>query len=141
MSQKRISTMSRFKISITSSFREWWRYNIYALYELCDSEGNRIAYHPHDEHTAPVGSNFTAPPENAPQKCEIKMKTAEGDYINLLIYIIPHSLPLSRLVSDTPDFPLTVKVEAGKDVVLLRKFMVNQWSGINLFLDKLGAVK
>ena len=131
--------MSKFKIAISSKFKELWRYNIVAVYELCDSNGERLEYKAEESFIAPVGANLDAVPAEYPSSRNIVLESGEGDYINLLVYIVPHTLPKSNDVYIAKPFALTVKVEREGKQILNQAFDINQWSGDNISLPKLGA--
>ena len=144
--------MSRFKISVSSDFKELWRYNIVAVCELCSAVGERIEYKSKESNIAPVGSNLTAPPIDYDSKRTIVLESSEGDFVNLLVYVIPHTLPSTLDINKTKNFHLTVKVEADKEILLNQVFDINQWSGDNItlrvesgerktFLESLGALE
>lgn len=131
--------MSSFKITISSRFEELWRYNIIAVCELCSAEGERIEYKSKESNIAPVGSNLSAPPVDYDSKRTIVLESGEGDFVNLLVYVIPHTLPATSDIYKTKNFHLTVKVEADKEILLNQVFDINQWSGDNISLDRVGA--
>ena len=131
--------MSGFKVTISSRFEELWRYNIVAVCELCSATGERIEYKSKESTIAPVGSNLTAPPLDYNPKRTIVLESGEGDFVNLLVYVIPHTLPSTSDIYKTKNFHLTVKVEANKEILLNQVFDINQWSGDNISLDKVGA--
>ena len=133
--------MSRFRVTISSKFNELWRYNLVAVCELCSADGQRIEYKAQEDTIAPVGSNLIAPPANYNPKRSIKMESTEGDFINLLIYIIPNTLPTTNEIFDTKPFPLSVKVTANGEDILNQTFDINQWSGDNIALEKIGLNK
>ena len=131
--------MSRFKVTVSSRYAELWRYNIVVVYELCSADGQRIEYRAEESTIAPVGSNLAAPPADYKQSRTITMESNEGDYINLLVYIIPHTLPKTDIVADAKPFHLTIKVEADKAVLENRVFDINQFSGDNIAIERIGA--
>ena len=131
--------MSRFKVSVTSSFEELWRYNIVLVCELCSAEGERVDFLSKDSTIAPVGSNMTAPPIDYDTNRKICCECGEGDHLNILLYIIPHTLPFTDDLYEIKSFPVVVRVEADKKVVLNQAFEINQWSGDNIALKRVGA--
>ena len=133
--------MSRFKVVISSRFEELWRYNIVAVCELCSANGERIEFQSHESTVAPVGSNLVAPPADYDSKRTIKIESREGDYINLLIYIIPNTLPATNDIIEAKPFHLSAKVTMDGDEILSRIFDINQWSGDNIALEKVGLNK
>ena len=130
--------MSRFKISVSSRFDELWRYNLVAVCELCATDGTRIDYKSQESYVAPVGSNLIAPPADYTPKRTITLESADGDYINLLIYIIPNTLPATNDIFNTKPFHLAVKVSRDGEDILSQMFDINQWSGDNIALEKIG---
>jgi hypothetical protein len=107
--------------------------------ELCSAEGERIEYKSKESNIAPVGSNLSAPPIDYDSKRTIVLESGEGDFVNLLVYVIPHTLPSTSDIYKTKNFHLTVKVEADKEILLNQVFDINQWSGDNISLDRVGA--
>ena len=123
-----------FKVSVSSRFEELWRYNIVVVCELCSAEGERIEYNSAESTIAPVGSNLIAPPADYPTNRELKVECGDGDHLNILVYVIPHTLPTSDDISMTKPFPLTIKVERDGGALLNEVFEINQWSGDNITL-------
>ena len=71
----------------------------------------------------------------------IVMESAEGEYINLLVYIVPHTLPSTDDIYQTKPFSMNIKVKTKEGVVLNQMFKINQWSGDNIALSKVGITK
>ena len=134
--------MSSFKVSISSNFEELWRYNIVLVCEVCSAQDERIEYLSQESHIAPVGANFTAPPIDYDTNRTLSLSTKEGDYLNILVYIIPHTLPSTDDIIKTKPFSLVVKVENDKKENLINQaFKINQWSGDNIALNKVGVTE
>lgn len=131
--------MSRYKISVSSGFKELWRYNITAVCELCSADGKRIDYKAEESFVAPVGSNLKTEPIGYSIARKIELESGEGDYVNILVYIIPNSLPTTDDIYQTKPFPLIVKVECDGKSIINRSFEINQWSGDNISLERVGA--
>ena len=132
--------MSTFKVSVSSKFEELWRYNLVLVCEVCDAKGERLDYLAEESCVAPVGSNLDAAPIDYSVDRTLHIKTKEGDYLNILVYIIPHTLPSTDDIIKTKPFPLIVKVENEKKEILVNQaFKINQWSGDNIALKKVGA--
>ncbi len=134
--------MSSFKISVSSSFEELWRYNLVLVCELCSANGERIEFLSEESFVAPVGSNLTTPPSDDGVNRKLSLSTKEGDHLNILVYVVPHTLPTTNDIIKTKPFPLIVKVVDNKKEVLVNQvFKVNQWSGDNIALKKVGATE
>ena len=131
--------MGQFKISVSSRFEELWRYNIVLVCELCNAKGERIDYLAEESFVAPVGSKLEVPPTDYSVDRTLRIATKEGDYINVLVYVVPHTLPTTNDIVKTKPFSLVVKVENEKKESLVNQvFKVNQWSGNNITLEKVG---
>lgn len=132
--------MSSFKVSVSSSFEELWRYNIVLVCEVCNTKDERIEYLSEESYIAPVGANLTTPPSDYSIERGLSISTQEGDYLNILVYVVPHTLPATNDIIKTKPFPLIVKVIDDKNEVLVNQvFKVNQWSGDNIALKKVGV--
>ena len=69
----------------------------------------------------------------------LTLTSADGDYLNILVYVIPHTLPSTNDIIKTKPFTLIVKVEnEKKESILNQAFKINQWSGDNISLEKVG---
>lgn len=62
------------------------------------------------------------------------MESGDGDYLNILVYVVPHTLPITDEIFKTKPFALIVKAENESGVVLNQSFDINQWSGDNITL-------
>ncbi len=132
--------MSAFKVSVSSKFEELWRYNIVLVCEVCNANGERLDYLAEESTVAPVGSNLEAAPIDYSVDRTLRIATKEGDHLNILVYVIPHTLPSTNDIIKTKPFPLIVKVENEKKEILVNQaFKINQWSGDNIALKKVGA--
>ena len=125
-------------MSVSSRYEELWRYNLVAVCELCSAEGERIEFKSQESTVAPVGSNLLAPPADYNPKRTITIESAEGDYLNLLVYVIPNTLPVTNDIMKAKPFHLTVKVETDGEQLISRVYDINQWAGDNIALEKIG---
>ena len=134
--------MSIFNISVSSNFEELWRYNLVLVCEVCSDKDERIDYISEESFIAPVGSNLDSAPLDYSVDRTLRLTTKDGDYVNILLYVIPHTLPTTNDIIKTKPFPLIVKVENDKKEILINQaFNVNQWSGDNIALTKVGVKK
>ncbi len=91
---------------------------------------------------ASVGSNLEAAPSDYSADRRLSIATAEGEYINVLIYVLPHTLPTTNDIIKTKPFSLIVTIaKDDNDVIVNRVFSINQWSGDNIALNKVGLNK
>ena len=97
------------------------------------SSGERCDFVSATSDVAPVGANLKEPPAEAAGPRDLRIVTAECDSIVAYIYVIPHTLPVSRDVDDYRPFTLNVKVTADDGTVLYDvTHKVNQWSGASI---------
>lgn len=134
----KIWIMSRFNVSVSSRFEELWRYNLVLVCELCSADGERIEFYSKESCVAPVGSNLVVPPNDYDSKRELSCECGEGDHLNILLYVIPNTLPVSNDIYNTKPFPLSMKVKCDGDIILNQVFSINQWSGENITLNRVG---
>ena len=130
--------MSRFRVSVSSRYEELWRYNLVVVCELCSADGERIEFKSQESYVAPVGSNLLAPPADYNPKRTITIESADGDYLNILVYVVPNTLPVTNDIMKAKPFHLSVKVEADDEQLITRMYDINQWSGDNIALEKIG---
>ena len=132
--------MSRFNVTVSSRFEELWRYNLVLVCELCSADGERIEFYSKESSIAPVGSNLVVPPADYDSDRTLSCECGEGNHLNILLYVIPNTLPTSNDIYNTKPFPLTIKVKCDGDIVLNQVFSINQWSGENITLNRVGQV-
>ena len=131
--------MSKFKVSVSSRFEELWRYNIVLVCELCSAQNERIDYQSKESFIAPVGSNLEIAPMDYSTDRTLTLTSQDGEYLNILVYVVPHTLPSTNDIIKTKPFSLVVKVEnEKKESIVNQAFKINQWSGDNISLEKVG---
>jgi hypothetical protein len=131
--------MSKFKVSVSSRFEELWRYNIVLVCELCSAQNERIDYQSKESFIAPVGSNLETAPMDYSTDRTLTLTSQDGEYLNILVYVVPHTLPSTNDIIKTKPFSLVVKVEnEKKESIVNQAFKINQWSGDNISLEKVG---
>jgi hypothetical protein len=106
--------------------------------ELCSSEGERLEYKAQESFVAPVGSNLSTPPIDYDIERAIVIESGEGEFLNLLVYVIPHTLPSTDDIYKTKPFNLNIKVQSEHDTLVNQMFSINQWSGDNISLEHIG---
>jgi hypothetical protein len=108
--------------------------------ELCSAQDERIEYLSEESFVAPVGSNIDSAPMDYSADRPLTLTTKEGDHVNILVYIVPHTLPTTNDIIKTKPFPLIIKViNDQKEVLVNQVFKINQWSGDNIALKKVGS--
>ena len=129
--------MKGYLVKISCDFEEFWRYNLVVMGSvLSGGEQSELIKYRND--VAAVGDNLLAKPEDYDEgRSRVELRSTEGvdaDALTLYIYIIPHTLPRTEIVSETKDFEFRVEVLHDDSRVYAHTFEVNQWSGDNIVI-------
>ena len=130
--------MAQFNITIGCNFEEWWRYNIIAVCEACYTNGERAEFSSQESIIADIGAELSECPDIYPKDRTLHFTIESGDYLNLLIYVIPHTSAKAKHIGVTDTFPLSIEVKVGKRVILREECEVNLWAGSNISLLEVG---
>jgi hypothetical protein len=130
--------MAQFNITIGCNFEEWWRYNIIAVCEACYTNGERAEFSSQESIIADIGAELNECPDIYPKDRTLHFTTESGDYLNLLIYVIPHTSAKAKHIGVTDTFPLSIEVKVGKRVILREECEVNLWAGSTISLLEVG---
>jgi hypothetical protein len=60
------------------------------------------------------------------------IECAAGDGLSLYIYIIPHTLPRTTLVTESKPFEFCVQINQGGNSVYKHRYLISQWTGRNI---------
>ena len=120
-----------FNISIESDYKELWRYNLALIGEVTVA-GERVDVVRHLDEVASVGDNLKVAPQGYNPNRNVEIESAEGESLTLYIYVIPHTLPLSRAVEECRPFDMRVTIKHGDNTIYNRHHEINQWSGDNI---------
>lgn len=125
-----METQSMWRVAISSSFGEWWRYNVYIILAGFDSEGRRVDYGSViDEIYHASAEERTAPPADYPAD---RISAACGKKCaktTVLVYVLTNTFPHSIRVADSPDFQASIEIELDGVAVRQFDFKVNQFGG------------
>jgi len=128
----------RFKITVSSRYAEWWRYNVAMMCGCFDAENRRTGFVTAESTVAPTVSSpreqLTAPPAGYPADRSATLETPPCDHARCLIYLIPHALPAGTDIEETAPFEIDLSVAAGRRTLLHEKRKINQWSGASIEL-------
>lgn len=128
-----------FDISVCSQFDGWWRYNVILMCGCLDNEGERLDFVSTESHIANVGANLERKPDDVDLLRNIELSTVACHSATLYIYIIPHTLPMQRSVSESTPFEVDIKITCGDKSILSEKRAINQWSGASIMLNLSGS--
>lgn len=123
-----------FNIEVSCSYPEFWRYNVALMCGCFNREDERTGFASSEDTVADVGANLSIPPKNYPAHRISTLETPPCDHIVLYVYIIPHTLPAGRDVSDTQPFPIAIRILAPDGTQIRHVYQINQWSGASIEL-------
>ena len=129
--------MSEYLVKISCDFEEFWRYNLVVMGSMLKG-GEQVDLMKFRSDVAAVGDNLLAKSvgyDESRRMVELRSaNSVDADALTLYIYIIPHTLPTTDVVSEAEDFEFRVEIEHAGDRVYGHTFEVNQWSGDNIVI-------
>ncbi len=123
--------MLPFKLTIECNFAEFWRYNL-IITGATYLSGERQCFIKHIDEVAPVGSNLDDMPADYSRGSHLEFEYEGGDAITLYIYVLPHTMPRSRIAYDSRPFEFHTMLSRGEDVLYNRRHSIAQWVGDNI---------
>lgn len=123
-----------FTIEVSSSYKEFWRYNVALMCGCFDAADVRTNFASTEDTVSDVGANLTAPPKGYIAHRLVTLCTPPADHLLLYIYIIPHTLPTGRDVAHNKPFPLHLRILHGDREIRSVDYNINQWSGASIEL-------
>lgn len=123
-----------FTIEVSSSYKEFWRYNVALMCGCFDAADVRTNFASTEDTVADVGANLSAPPKGGALRRIVTLRTPPADHLLLYIYIIPHTLPTGRDVVYSKPFPLHLSILHGDRKIRSIDYDINQWSGASIEL-------
>ena len=123
--------MECFHVAIYSDYEEFWRYNLIitgATYLQGETQ-NFIKY---VDEVATVGSNLAEMPQGYSRSPKLELEFEGGDAITLYIYVLPHTMPRTRLTNESKPFELHTTLSRGSEILYNRRHSVAQWVGDNI---------
>jgi len=120
-----------YEISVYSSFRDWWRYNVFISAACFDADGALTDYASvRDTVYEPDDGNSTRgkPHDYDPQRTT-RLTAPSASRMEVYLYVIANTMPSDDIIKHSPPFDITVNVAKGTDNVLTQQVEVNQWGG------------
>lgn len=122
-----------YKIEVSSHYNDWWRYNIAIMCEERDVKGNKLDIKGIMDQVAEVAADdaheLKERPRNVEPHRKVILECQPCHSARVYINIIPHSLPLDRIIDHKTKFSARVKITKGDKTVLNNEFDVNVWGG------------
>lgn len=127
-----------YRIELKCNFEELWRYNSVITCGGYDATREQLYVSSVERMTssefhsgATVSLN---PPMDQSYREPLLLECDDAESIEIHIYIVPHTLPLDRIIDNSPPFIATVTVVRGDEHIYSEDIEVNQWGGVSLKL-------
>ncbi len=128
---ERAEASDTYEIRVDTSFREWWRYNVFisaACYDDNDAQTSYVSvrdtiYEPDD------GTRRRTMPQDYPAGRTTRLAAPECRRMEIYIYVITNTIPSDSIIKHSPPFDITVRVTKGTENILTQTVEVNQWGG------------
>ncbi len=124
-----------YSIEVSSDFSELWRYNIFATCGGFDSAGGSLYVVGKEmissEEIQTDIIPLPAPPDSFdPKSMTITLEAEAAASIKIIVYVVAHTLPESRIVEDSPPFNTLITVQRDGKEIYRDIHKVNQWGGM-----------
>lgn len=123
--------MATFSLTIECNFAEFWRYNLIVTGAKLQGQ-ERVGMINHIDSVAPVGSNLSEKPRGYARKPKTELEFGGCDALTLYIYVLPHTMPRTRLTDEARPFELHITLSRDGEIIYNRRHMVAQWVGDNI---------
>lgn len=130
-----MAAAQRFEIEVWSASKDFWRYNITLLCGCFDAAGSRTGIVSAERRRTDAEQRSQAAPGTRAADEPLKLVTEPCDRITLYVYLVPHTLPESRDIYESPPFEFHVRVTGGGRTLYDCDLPVNQWSGASAAID------
>ena len=124
-----------YKIRLTTSFKEFWRYNVALCCGCYDAQEQRCGFVAADSTIAPAGSHLAERPDDVEEARRLSFDVEDCHNIRLYLYIIPHTAPTSNIIGDVPPFDVKIEITHNKKCLYTKRHHINQWSGANINIE------
>lgn len=119
-----------YRLLLTTSYAESWRYNILVTLSLQNSEGEQVGYCSTEDSPLPIDSNCDEAPQGWSRRRTVSLDFEPCEKVRFYIYLLPNSIPQSvTLAGEQTTFPLQVKIESGDKTLFNDKIEVNRFGG------------
>lgn len=130
-----MAKQGKITIDLKCGFEQWWRYNVYISAATFLDEQS-VDYRSLTDTVYPLGrgDEVRSYPEGYNTKRPIHLEIDEGDSLELFIYVIPNTMPMSDAIRQSPPFKMRIAVK-GASISHNEEFTVNQWGGASIHLS------
>ncbi len=123
-----------YRVRLLCDYEQWWRYNIFMTVVEFDAEGHLTGYRNFIDRVYEVddGDDDRTAPEGYTNDRGAEITTEPCQRIEIYLYVITNTFPVSAVIRDSPPFPARLVVERDGKTVVDRQWEVNQWGGLTL---------
>lgn len=129
-----MATNRVYQIELGCTHKAWWRYNVQLQCGAYNEAGDQIGFSAESRIVAEVGANLKEAPEGFDGKKKIALTSSPCHRARVLIYILPHSLPVENRLDEVPPFEVKLRIRIDGKELRTEKHMVNPWSGTSIEL-------
>ena len=99
------------------------------MYVCYDEKWQQLSHGSVEDTIAPIGANLKSAPMGMCGNRRVEITTEVCEHVRLLGYLNPHSLPVSKSVTQFPPFSLRVRVVADGEIIYDKLRKVGVWGG------------
>ena len=123
--------MNRYRIELSCTAPEWWRYNIEMTAAGYDDTGAECGYYSVEDRIAEPGSAPAAAPEGYPADRCTALECGPCARVLLYLYVVPHTLPETDDIEQTPPLPGRLTIWRDGRKLRTEQLAINPWGGMS----------
>jgi hypothetical protein len=133
-----VSEYSAYKVKLTCDYPEWWRYNVYIMAVGCDSAGAQLFIENRADRIYDVCYEECVREQPADYDRHTELSVSPCAYIDIYVYVVANTFPQSKIIRDSPPFPVTLTIVKDGEMIEEAEYSVNQWGGVTVMQSGLG---
>lgn len=124
----------KYEVSVRTTFKQAWRYNIYMLCGESGANGESLNVIPVQSKVASVGDNLSVSPAGFEGGRELNATLEAQQTVEVYVYVVPHTLPSDDDPKQTAPFKMRIKVTSDGEEIYNTVHNINQWAGDSIAL-------
>ncbi|MFR9602282.1 MAG: hypothetical protein SNG02_00230 [Rikenellaceae bacterium] len=126
-----------YTIEVESSFEQMWRYNTIVM---CGGYGpapssEQLYVVSKEDIISDIENLIECEPKGYELPRKVTLEAEAAAAIRVIIYVVPHTLPLGREVDNFPPFDLYVRITKKSKSIYAAIHEVNQWGGASIEIN------
>lgn len=132
------SVKTKYDIEFSCSAGDFWRFNLFIIAVGYDETGKRVSYDDFTEriYELEYGGDVREKPAGYVDERVARLTSGECTYVEVYVYAVANTLPVSEMIRDTPSFPARLTVKAGGGIVVDNEYVVNPWGGLTIVAQR-----